>query len=251
MRLEGKVAIITGGARGMGAVEARMFAREGAKVVVADVLEEEGRKVVEEIRRGGGEALFLRLDVTRVADWRKAVAATVKRFGKLNVVVNNAGIRGDLVELENISSEAWDQVMEVNAKGAFLGIKHTIPALRKAGGGAIVNISSLVGIVGSRERNAAYDASKGAVRVLTKTAALSYAKDGIRVNSVHPGPVLTPMTEVSYKDPEAAEASRRRIPLGRIGTPEDVAYAVLFLASDESSYMTGSELVLDGGMLAQ
>ena len=156
-----------------------------------------------------------------------------------------------LKPLVQVSEEEWDQVMAINAKGVFLGMKYSIPELQKRGGGSIVNISSLVGIVGSKGRNAAYDASKGATRVLTKTAALTYAKDHIRVNSVHPGPILTPMTEDSYPDEQTFERSGRQIPLGRIGAPEDVAYAVLLLASDESSYMTGSELVVDGGILAQ
>lgn len=251
MRLEGKVALISGGARGMGAVEAKLFAKEGAKVVLGDILGTEGKKVASDINESGGQAFYVSLDVTNEDDWIRAVSAAVQRYGKLDILVNNAGVRGSLVHLTEISGDEWDQVMAINAKGVFLGMKYSIPELQKRGGGSIVNISSLVGIVGSKGRNAAYDASKGATRVLTKTAALTYAKDHIRVNSVHPGPILTPMTEDSYPDEQTFERSGRQIPLGRIGAPEDVAYAVLLLASDESSYMTGSELVVDGGILAQ
>ena len=251
MRLEGKVAFITGGARGQGVAEAKLFAREGARVAIADVREAEGKRVEAEVGEAGGEALFIRLDVTREEEWRRAVAAVVERFGALNVVVNNAGITGDSVDLENTEEWLWDQVMDINAKGVFLGMKHTVPQLRKAGGGSIVNISSIAGILGSWQQNAPYGASKAAVRVLTKNAALAYAKDGIRVNSIHPGAIRTPMTEEIAKDPRVLEAWGERVPLGRVGVPEDIAYGVLFLASDESSYMTGSELVIDGGVLAQ
>jgi cyclopentanol dehydrogenase len=251
MRLEEKVALITGGARGMGATEAWLFAKEGAMVVMADVLEAEGNKVETEINQAGGQALFLRLDVTREEEWRKVVSATEKRFGKLDVVVNNAGIGGGVLELEDIEEELWDRVMDVNAKGVFFSIKHTAPALRRSGGGSIVNISSVAGMVGSWQGNAAYGASKAAVRLLTKNAALAYAKDGIRVNSIHPGSVHTPMTDFKYSDPKVKEESASRIPLGRVGSPEDIAYGALFLASDDSTYMTGSELVIDGGILAQ
>ena len=251
MRLEGKVAFITGGARGLGAAEARLFAREGAGVVIADVLEADGKKVEAEISEAGGEALFLRLDVTREEEWRRAVAVAVERFGKLNVVVNNAGISGGRVNLEVEEEAHWDQVMDINAKGVFLGMKHTIPQLRKTGGGSIVNISSIAGILGSWQPNAAYGASKAAVRILTKNAALAYAKDGIRVNSIHPGPIRTPMTDELFSDPKVREARAHRVPLSRVGVPDDIAYGVLFLASDESSYVTGSELVIDGGVTAQ
>ena len=248
MRLEGKVALITGGARGMGAAEARLFAREGAKVVIGDILEEEGKQVEAEVNEVGGEALFVKLDVTREEDWRKIAAAAVEKFGKLNVVVNNAGISGNRVALENEDAKDWDHVMDVNAKGVFLGMKHTIPRLREAGGGSIVNISSIAGILGSWQRNAAYGGSKAAVRIMTKNAALTYAKDNIRVNSIHPGVILTPMS--SYKDPQSREEVSRAIPLGRLGEPDDVAYGALFLASNESSYITGSELVIDAGITA-
>ena len=192
MRMENKVALISGGARGMGAVEAKLFVSEGAKVVIADVLEEEGRKTEAEINETGGECLFVKLDVTSEADWQRAVASTVARFGKLDVLVNNAGIyRTHLVE--ETTSEEWDQVMDINAKGVFLGTKHAIPEMRKAGGGSIINISSVAGLVGSLE-SSAYNASKGAVRLLTKTTAIQYAKEGIRANSIHPGTIETMMT---------------------------------------------------------
>ncbi len=250
MRLDGKIALISGGARGMGAVEARLFAKEGAKVVIGDVLEDEGRKLEAEINATGGEALFVRLDVTREADWQKAVEACVNRFGKLDVLVNNAGISGR-GRVEDTAAEEWDRVMDVNAKGVFLGTKVAIPALRRAGGGAIINISSQLGLVGTDHSSPQYQASKGAVRLLTKATAIQYAKEGIRANSVHPGPIVTPMTEAARADPERYQMMLSRIPLGCYGQPEDVAYGVLYLASDESRWVTGSELVIDGGWTAQ
>ena len=250
MRLENKVAFISGGARGMGAVEARLFAKEGASVVIGDVLEEEGKKVEAQINEIGGECLFVHLDVTSESSWEQAVAATVARFGKLDILVNNAGIfRTEGVE--ETSGELWDQVMEINAKGVFLGTKLAIPEMRKAGGGSIVNISSVAGLTGGTG-SAAYRASKGAVRLFTKSTAIQYAKDDIRANSVHPGIIETPMTAPNLMaDQERRDRSAARHPLGRVGQPEDVAYGVLFLASDESSFMTGSELVIDGGLTAQ
>jgi NAD(P)-dependent dehydrogenase (short-subunit alcohol dehydrogenase family) len=250
MRLQGKIALISGGARGMGAVEARLFAKEGAKLTIGDVLEDEGRKLEAEINATGGEALFVRLDVTREADWQKAVEATLNRFGKLDVLVNNAGISGR-GRVEDTAVEEWDRVMEVNAKGVFLGTKVAIPAMRKGGGGSIINISSQLGLVGTDHSSPQYQASKGAVRLLTKATAIQYAKEGIRANSVHPGPIVTPMTEAARADPERYQLMLSRIPLGCYGQPEDVAYGVLYLASDESRWVTGSELVIDGGWTAQ
>jgi NAD(P)-dependent dehydrogenase (short-subunit alcohol dehydrogenase family) len=250
VRLAGKVALISGGARGMGAAEARLFAREGARVVIGDVLEREGRAVEAEIVTKGGEALFVPLDVTREADWERAVSSTVERFGLLNVLVNNAGI-GAAGRLEDTTAEAWDRVMEVNAKGVFLGTKAAIPAMRRAGGGSIVNISSQLGIVGMDNSSPQYQASKGAVRLLTKSTALQYAREGIRANSVHPGPIVTPMTEPRRADPANYRLMLSRIPLGRYGEADEVAYGVLYLASDESAWVTGSELVIDGGWTAQ
>ena len=247
MRLEGKVAIISGGSRGMGAAEARMFAREGAKVVIGDLLEEEGLNVVSEIGESGGEALFVTLDVTDESSWQSAVSAAVERFGKLDILVNNAAILRTQGLLET-TEEIWDEVMDINVKGTFLGAKTVIPEMRKAGGGSIINISSGAGITGSR-RNTAYHASKGAVRIFTKSAAIQYAGENIRVNSVHPGPVDTDMLASSL----AADDARRPedVPLGRYGRPEEVAYGVLYLASDESSFVTGSEVVIDGGRTAE
>ena len=250
MRLEGKVAFISGGARGMGAAEARLFAQEGARVAIGDILEDQGRKVEAEINETGGEALFLRLDVTSEADWQSAISATVARFGKLDILVNNAGIAVWEAH-DDATVEEWDRVMDVNAKGVFLGTKAAIPEMRKAGGGSIINISSISGMVGQANIHPGYNASKGAVRLLTKSTAIQYAKDVIRANSVHPGPIATPMTEAGRADPERYLLTLSRTPLGRYGEPEDVAYGVLFLASDESSYMTGSELVIDGGVTAQ
>ena len=250
MRLRGKIALISGGARGMGAVEARLFAKEGAKVTIGDVLEDEGRKLEAEINAAGGEALFVRLDVTREADWQKAVEATVNRFGKLDILVNNAGISGR-GRIEDTAAEEWDRVMEVNAKGVFLGTKVVIPAMRQGSGGSIINISSQLGLVGTDHSSPQYQASKGAVRLLTKATAIQYAKEAIRANSVHPGPIVTPMTEAARADPERYQLMLSRIPLGYYGQPEDVAYGVLYLASDESRWVTGSELVIDGGWTAQ
>jgi len=250
MRLAGKVALISGGARGMGAAEARLFAREGARVVIADVLESAGKTVEAEIAARGGEAAFVRLDVTSEADWAQAVGLAVSRFGTLNVLVNNAGI-GAAGRVEDTTAEAWDRVMDVNAKGVFLGTKAAIPAMRQAGGGSIVNIASQLGLVGMDDSSPQYTASKGAVRLLTKTTALQYAREGIRCNSVHPGPIVTPMTEQRRADPVVYQRMLSRIPLGRYGEAEEVAHAVLYLASDESAFVTGSELVIDGGWTAQ
>ena len=249
MRLQGKVAIITGGARGQGEAEARMFAREGAKVVFGDVLDDDGRRVEAEIAAAGGEAVYVRLDVTDEDSWREAVGTAVSRFGKVDILVNNAGIAswnaGD-----DASVEEWDRLMEVNAKGVFLGTRAVIPAMRAAGGGSIINISSISGMVGQTNIHPGYNASKGAVRILTKSTAVQHAAEGIRCNSIHPGPVKTPMTERSWSNPEWLQATERRTPLGRYAEPDEIAYGVLFLASDESSFMTGSEVVIDGGMTA-
>ena len=247
MRLENKVAFISGGARGMGAAEARLFSQEGCKVVIGDVRDELGRQVEAEINELGGECLFVHLDVTDEQSWKDAVAATVERFGKLDILVNNAGIyRPERVE--NTTTENWDTTMSVNAKGVFLGTKAAIPELRKAGGGSIVNISSVAGLVGNHI-SSAYTASKGAVRLFTKSTAIQHAVDGIRCNSVHPGTIETDMT-ADLLAGEGREDRLSRTPLGRLGRTDDIAYGVLFLASDEASFMTGSELVIDGGRTA-
>ena len=249
MRLENKVALISGGARGMGAVEAKLFAEEGAKVIIGDMLEEEGRKVEAKINEAGGECVFVSLDVSSEEAWQNAVNEAVSRYGKLDILVNNAGIYR-AHNVEETTSDEWDKVMDINAKGVFLGTKHAIPAMRDAGGGSIVNISSVAGLVGSRATSA-YNASKGAVRLLTKSTAIQYASDGIRANSVHPGTIETPMTEGFLADPSMRQDRMDRTPIGRLGKPEDVAYGALFLASDEASFMTGSELVIDGGRTAE
>ena len=249
MRLQGKVAIITGGARGQGEAEARMFVREGAKVVFGDVLDDEGRQVEADIAAAGGEAVYVRLDVTDEDSWREAVGTAVSRFGKVDILVNNAGIASWNAGDDATVAE-WDRLMEINAKGVFLGTKAVIPAMRAAGGGSIINISSISGMVGQTNIHPGYNASKGAVRILTKSTAVQHAAEGIRCNSIHPGPVKTPMTERSWSNPEWLQATERRTPLGRYAEPDEIAYGVLFLASDESSFMTGSEVVIDGGVTA-
>ena len=250
MRLENKVAIISGGSRGMGAFEAELFVQEGAKVVICDVRDEEGDALAKKIVDRGGEAAFVHLDVTSESDWAAAVSEAVERYGKLDVLVNNAGVsaRGSI---EETSPDDWDRVMDINAKGVFLGTRSAIPEMRKAGGGSIINISSQLGLVGMGESSPQYQASKGAVRIFSKSAAIQYAHEGIRVNSVHPGPIITPMTEARRSDEVVRQRMISRIPLGRYGESEDVAYGVLYLASDESSFVTGSELVIDGGWTAQ
>lgn len=246
MRLEGKVALISGGARGIGAAMSTRFAAEGAHVCIGDIEDAAGIALAETIQAAGQDARFMRLDVIDSAAWQAAVDALVADFGGVDILVNNAGIY-DRRPLEEISEESWDRVMGVNAKGPFLGAKAVIPAMRMKGGGSIVNISSTAGIRGSVASH--YGASKGAVRLLTKSIAGTYAKDGIRCNSVHPGPVETEMGYAAV--PEAVRAERfGRIPLGRFADPSEIANAVLFLASGEASFMTGSEMVVDGGSTA-
>jgi cyclopentanol dehydrogenase len=249
-RLEGKVALISGGARGQGAAETQLFVREGAAVVFGDVLDDEGKKVEAEIRATGGQATYVHLNVTREADWRAAVTTTVQTYGKLDVLVNNAGILFR-AKIEDTTEADWDRIMAVNVKGVFLGTKCAIPAMRRAGGGSIINISSTAGLVGSPGETAAYTATKGAVRLFTKATAIQHAKERIRCNSVHPGPIATDMIKDMLENRAAWEQRLRRLPLGRVGTADEVAYGVLYLASDESSYVTGSELVIDGGTTAE
>jgi cyclopentanol dehydrogenase len=234
----------------MGASEARLFAREGAHVVIGDILDTEGQAVAADIKAQGDDALFVRLDVTDEGDWDRAVARTVEHFGKLDILVNNAGVGGGS-RIEDTTVKEWDHVMDVNAKGVFLGTRAVIPAMRRAGGGSIINISSQLGLVGTDISSPQYQASKGAVRLLTKTTAMQYAREGIRANSVHPGPIVTAMTERRRADPEHYRLMLSRIPLGRFGEPDEVSYGVLYLASDESTFVTGSELVIDGGWTAQ
>jgi NAD(P)-dependent dehydrogenase (short-subunit alcohol dehydrogenase family) len=256
MRLENKVALITGAANGVegelmgfGGAAARLFAREGASVVLTDINEESGRKTAAELGELGADVEFLRLDVTSEADWARAVDATVSRFSRLDILVNNAGT-GAETDVENTTLEIWEGQMAVHAKGTFLGTRAAIPEMRKAGGGSIINVSSIYGIVGSGTATA-YHAAKGAVRIFSKAAAVQYAKEGIRVNSVHPGYALTPLTAGIYDDPDTAAPVLVKVPMGRMAVADEIAYGILYLASDEASFVTGAELVIDGGMTAQ
>jgi len=254
-RMPGKVALVTGGASGIGAATATAFAEHGASVVVTDVNDNLGHAVVDKIKANGGEAIYLRLDTTDEEQWIAAIAETVAKYGRLDVLPNIAGIADrqpdnkNIQKIENASVESWNKVFAVNSTGVFLGVKHAIAPMRAAGGGSIINISSIYGIVGSKG-GAAYHSSKGAVRTFSKSAAIQYADDNIRVNSVHPGFVDTPLTAPAHDDPEMAAPRLAATPLGRFGVPEDIAMGCLFLASDESAWMTGSELIIDGGMLA-
>jgi cyclopentanol dehydrogenase len=257
MRLSGKVALITGAAAGIegqlmgfGGAAARLFAREGAKVVLTDIKEDLGFQTAEQIRAGGGEARFVRHDVTSEEEWQEVIQTTIATFGALHVLVNNAGT-GARFTVEETTAEIWDGQMAVHAKGVFLGTKYAIPEMRKVGGGSIINVSSIYGLVGSPS-SAAYHAAKGAIRVFTKAAAIQYARENIRVNSIHPGYCETPLTIGGYStDQRRREWSLAQTPLGRLGTADDIAYGMLYLASDESAYVTGAELVIDGGTTAQ
>ena len=256
MRLEGKVALITGAAAGVegalmgfGGAAARLFAREGAKVVLTDILLEQGERSAAEIREMGGDAIFVKLDVTSDEDWQNAIKATLDAYGRLDVVINNAGTSAP-ANVEDTTVDMWDGQMDVHAKGVFLGTKYAIPEMRKVGGGSIINTSSIYGLVGS-PGSTAYHAAKGAIRIFSKAAAIQYAPDGIRVNSIHPGFMRTPMTRPRYEDPVRHTELLERIPMGRMGTAGEIAYGMLYLASDESAFVTGSELVIDGGVTAQ
>jgi 3alpha(or 20beta)-hydroxysteroid dehydrogenase/cyclopentanol dehydrogenase len=249
-RLDGKVALISGGARGQGATETRLFVHEGAKVVFGDILDDEGKKLEVDLRATGAEATFVHLDVTNEASWQEAVATAERTYGKLNVLVNNAGIL-NRKRVEETTEDELDLILAVNLKGVFLGTKHALPAMRRAGGGSIINISSIAGLVGSPQGSPSYTSTKGGVRLFTKSTAVQHAPENIRCNSIHPGPIETPMIQDSLDDPAQLEERLQRIPLGRIGSVDDVAYGVLYLASDESSFVTGSELVIDGGVTAQ
>lgn len=250
MRLANKVAVITGASNGMGAAEARLFASEGAQVILADLLEKEGQEQVVQIRSSGGKAIFERLDVTLESQWDLLVHKVVERFGSLDILVNNAGISGSY-QPDLMSVEAYDRIMNVNSKGVFLGMKYCLKQMVKHGKGSIVNISSISGMVGQEYTHMGYNASKGAVRIMTKSAAVQYAERGIRVNSVHPG-IMPPMTtSVGTAEPKTREIMLKEVPMNRFGLVEEVANAVLFLASEEASYITGAELPVDGGLTAR
>ena len=249
MRLADKVAIVTGAASGMGAATARRFGKEGAKVVVADMLEQEGRAVADSIAAAGGTAVFMALDVTDEAGWKTAVEQTVRAFGRLDILVNNAGISGSATN-DLLDSGLWERVMAVNSTGVFLGTAAAVRQMRRNGGGSIVNLSSISGVVGQSMVHMSYNAAKGAVRIMTKSTAVQFGKERIRCNSVHPG-VMPPMrTSGATADPDVRAKMLRAVPLGRSGEVDEVANAVLFLASDEASYITGAELYVDGGYLA-
>ncbi|HUA36586.1 MAG TPA: glucose 1-dehydrogenase [Candidatus Binataceae bacterium] len=248
-RLKGKVALISGGARGQGAAEARQFVSEGAKVVIGDVLDNDCRKAADSINAkfAGKPAIPIHLDVTSTSDWRAAVETCAREFGGLDILINNAGI-ANVKGVEDTSDEEWDAVININQKGVWLGMKYAVPAMRKRGGGSIINISSIYGLIGS-DGSTAYHASKGAVRLMTKSAAIQYAPDKIRVNSIHPGLILTPMLGAVTR--EDLQGLIDATPLKRGAEPEEVGWCAVFLASDEASFVTGSELVVDGGYTAQ
>jgi NAD(P)-dependent dehydrogenase (short-subunit alcohol dehydrogenase family) len=256
-RVRDKVAIITGGALGLGAASARMLAREGATVVLTDLKDNEGQAVAKDITAKGGKALYLHHDVASEEDWEKVVARTVKEFGRLDVLVNNAGV-GVGAPPEEQTLEQWRWLMSINLDGVFLGTKHAILAMKEhpPKGGSIINLSSIEGLVGDPNLGA-YNASKGGVRLYTKSVALYCAKSGlnIRVNSIHPGYIWTPMVENYLKESGDVAEGRKAVdamhPIGHVGEPDDIAYGVVYLASDESKFVTGSELVIDGGYTAQ
>ena len=252
-RLAGKVAIVTGGASGIGQATCRLFAQEGAAgILVADIDEAAGMALEVELARAGGVAGFRRLDVTQPDQWTVTVEAVLARYGRLDILVNSAG-HGTPVSrpiIENTTDEAWDQMFATNATGVFLGLRAAIPAMRRSSGGSIINVVSIYAMVGS-PLGTAYSASKGAVRSLTRTAAVQYAKEGIRVNAVFPGYVETPMTREWHAQPDVRQDRTAQTLLGRLAQPEDIAWGILYLASDESAYVTGSELVIDGGVTAR
>jgi NAD(P)-dependent dehydrogenase (short-subunit alcohol dehydrogenase family) len=254
-RLEGKVALITGGASGIGGAHARIFAAEGAKVLIGDIQDEMGQKVANDIgiTNSGGQASYTHLDVTSENSWRDAVSKAVNLYGKLTTLINNAGI-AIIGGVSAQSQEGWDKTIAVNQSGVWYGMKTAIPEMLKAGGGAIVNISSVYGIIGSPDM-IAYHASKGAVRLMSKAAALEYASQGVRINSVHPGIIATPIMKSTFNSGPEAETFMATIkdktPLGRFGKPEEIAYGSLYLCSDEALFVTGAELVIDGGWTAQ
>jgi NAD(P)-dependent dehydrogenase (short-subunit alcohol dehydrogenase family) len=254
-RLQNYVAVVTGGARGIGKSICELFAEHGAKTAVTDILDEEGGNVARRINENGGEAGFFHLDTSKEKQVKDVFAAVEGKFGDIQVLVNNAGISGPNEPTDEIEMKDWQRLMDINVNGVFLCTKHVIPSMRQANGGSIINLSSIYGIIGAPDLPA-YHASKGAVRLMTKTDALLYAKEKIRVNSIHPGYIWTPLVEALGKEsPEGVEEFRKKIdavhPLGHVGEPMDIAFGALYLASAESKFVTGSELVIDGGYTAQ
>lgn len=254
-RVQDKVAVVTGAALGIGKAAASLLAREGAHVAVTDIDDTAGMEVVELIRQAGGSAAYWSLDTSDEANVRTVFGEVTEQFGPITVLVNNAGIAGVNKPTHEVTREEWNSVMDVNVNGVFYCTKHVIPLMRKAGGGSIINLSSIYGMIGAADLPP-YHASKGAVTLMTKNDALFYAGDNIRVNSVHPGFIWTPLVEqLGKQSAEGVDAFRseldRRHPLGHVGEPEDIAYGILYLASDESRFMTGSELVIDGGYTAR
>ena len=250
-RLEGKVAIITGSSEGMGKATALLFAQEGAKVAITSRTEETGQAVAKEINDKGGQALYFKLDVSKEENCKKVIDEVVKEWGHLDILVNNAGVTGVDKPTHEITIDEWNFVFDIDVKGVFFMTKHAIPYLKEAGKGAIVNFSSIYGLVGSRELTV-YHAAKGAVTMLTKKDAITYGPDNIRVNSVHPGTILTPLVQkLVDSDPNYEDKQKALHPIGRLGKPEEVANLVLFLASDEASFITGASIPVDGGYTAQ
>jgi NAD(P)-dependent dehydrogenase (short-subunit alcohol dehydrogenase family) len=250
-RLDGKVALITGGASGMGMVASRLFASEGAKVVLTDVADEVGEAVAKQIEDAGGEAAYVHADVSSEADTRNMVEAAVERFGGLHVLYNNAGVMlPDDGSVHSTDASIWDTTLAVNVKGVAFGCKYGVPAMIESGGGSIINVASFVAWLGAATSQTAYTASKGAVLAMTREIAVEYARKGVRCNALCPGPIETPLLTELLSD----EARRRRrlvhIPMGRLGQAEELAKAALFLACDDSSYMTGASLIVDGGITA-
>jgi cyclopentanol dehydrogenase len=249
MRLQNKVALITGAAVGIGAEIAKRFAAEGAQVVIGDVNAVEARTTSEHIRRSGGSARSVLLDVTKEESWKEALDGIRTAEGRLDVLVNNAGIT-KRISITEMPLEDFERIMAVNVRGVFLGIKHALPLMKQHGGGSIVNISSICGLVGHKLTNETYTTSKGAVTLLTKSVAVRHARDNIRCNSIHPGTVDTPMVQALFTDPEKKRERLDEVPLGRLATAQDVANAALFLASDEAGFITGAALPVDGGLTA-
>lgn len=249
-RAENKVVVVTGGALGIGRETCLLLAKHGAKVAVTDILDKEGQALVEEIKKSGGVSKYWHLDVSNEKEVEKVYAEVVKEFGSLDATVNNAGIAGPNKPSLEVTEKEWDMVMNINVKGVFFCTKHAIPHMKKSGGGSVVNISSIYGLVGAADLPP-YHASKGAVRLMSKTDAIQYSKDKIRVNSVHPGFIWTPLVEELGKgNPGFRKQLDNLHPIGHIGEAIDIAYGILYLISDESTYTTGSELVIDGGYTA-